>query len=111
MVALVQAMSEYPQWAGERSILRVDEENARFPPTEKVLRGWLNDAVSAFRFAKQWDDRTAKQIAERGPDDDRPTYLGTKGDGGPGTVYSNYVEAVKRHGRPFGRFDADRQLP
>lgn len=110
-MALVQTMSGYPQWAGERSILRVDEENDRFPPTEKVLRGWLNDAVSAIRFAEQWKIQAAKQIAERGAEDTRPTFLGTKGDGGPGTIYSSYEEATKRHGRPYGRFDAGRQLP
>jgi hypothetical protein len=38
------------------------------------------------------------------------TYLGTQGDGGPGTVYSNYDEAVKKHGRPHGVFEDGRQL-
>lgn len=109
VVALVQTMSQYPKWAGERVILRVDEEGDRFPPTEKALRSWLNDAVSALRFAEQWNARATKQLAERGPDEPKPP-LGTRGDGGPGTVYSDYEEAMKRHGRPHGRFEVGRQL-
>lgn len=36
----------------------------------------------------------------------------TRGDGGPGTIYSNLNdEARKKHGRPFGPFDLGRQLP
>jgi hypothetical protein len=64
--------------------------------------------------AEQWNampNGTVKQVAERIPDEPKKTYCGTQGDGGPGTVYSNYDEAVRRHGRPYGRFEEGRQLP
>lgn len=106
---MIQTMSEYPTWAGERAILKVDEEDSDFPPSEKKLRSWLNDAVSAFRYAEQWNARVAKQLADRRTDEPRPA--SPKGDGAPGTVYSNYDEAVKKHGRPYGPFEPGRMLP
>lgn len=111
VAVLVQAMSGYPQWAGERAVLRVDAENMRFPPTEKVVRGWLEEAVAPFRFAEEWQRRARQQIADRTPDEEGPKYMGTRGDGGPGTTYTNYDEAVAKHGRPFGAFDQERKLP
>ncbi len=33
------------------------------------------------------------------------------GDGGSGTIYGNYDEAAKRHGRPYGVFEHDRHIP
>lgn len=109
VAALVQTMEEFPQWAGERAILRVDEENKQFPPTEKVMRSWLTQSVQPYRFAVEWDERVAKQIAERPAEEPKPTFLGTAGDGGPGTIYSDYEEAARRHGRPTGPFEDGRE--
>lgn len=112
LAAMVQVMAEYPLWAGQRAVLKVDEaENCQFPPTDRTLRKWLEDAVRPYRFAAQWEAQTRKQLAERPPEDQPKRYLGTSGNGGAGTVYSNYDEAVARHGRPFGRFERERQLP
>lgn len=112
IAALVQTVSDYPQWAGERIILRVDEERPEFPPAERVVRTWLEDAVRPHRFAAEWNARTLKQIAERPREEPEPKKdLGAIGDGSPGAIYSNYDEAVKNHGRPHGVFEAARQVP
>lgn len=111
LAAMIEVMGEYPAWAGQQAVLKVDEENSQFPPSDKTLRKWLEDAVRPYRFAQEWDERSRKQIAERPPEDPPKQYLGTTGDGGVGTVYSSYDKAVGKHGRPFGRFEKDRQLP
>lgn len=65
VAALVQVMSGYPKWAGEEAVVKVDPENAAFPPSDRLLRTWLDDAVRPWRFAAEWDARSAKQLAER----------------------------------------------
>lgn len=112
IAALVQVMAEYPIWAGEMAILKVDSANAAFPPTDRQLRSWLNDSVRPWRYAAEWDARSHEQIAAR-PKMEEPLLIrGTKGDGGPGTIYSNFDEAFEKHGRPIGVFESDgRQVP
>jgi hypothetical protein len=105
IAALVQVMESYPAWAGERAIVRVDAENAKFPPTDRVLRGWLEEHVRPYKFGEEWNRQARKQIAARAPDDEPKKYLGTIGDGGPGTIYSNFEEAFAKHGRPRGFFE------
>lgn len=105
--ALVQTMEEFPKWAGERTVLKVDIENAQFPPTDKLLRKWLDDMIRPYRFAAEWDVRSKQQIAERIEDKSEPVFRGTKGDGGAGTIYSNYDLAFEKHGRPTGVFEKD----
>src|SRR6266446_5731093 len=43
--AMIAVMVEYPEWAGQRAIVKVDEENTDYPPTVPRLRKWLDDAV------------------------------------------------------------------
>lgn len=62
---MIATMAEYPQWAGQRAIYKVDQDNNDFPPPVPKLRAWLDEAVAPYRFAKEWDERAAKQIEER----------------------------------------------
>src|SRR5260221_11642361 len=50
IAALVQVMSEYPLWAGNQAILKVDAEDTQFPPSDRTLRKWLDDAVRPRKF-------------------------------------------------------------
>ncbi len=111
MAAMVQVMGEYPAWAGQQAVLRVDKDgDARFIPSDKQLRMWLDDAIRPYKFSAEWLARSVKQIAERVKAEPEPVFLGTRGDGGPGTIYSNYDEAVRKHGRPIGVNEPGRQL-
>lgn len=112
-MAMTEVMAAYPAWAGQQAIMRVDElADTKFPPTDRQLRAWLDDAVRPYRFAAEWNARSAKQIAERSQDVPQlPNYLGTRGDGGTGTIYSNLDEAMRRHGRSIGPFESGRLLP
>jgi len=76
LAALVETMESYPQWAGERAIMRVEEENNQFPPSEKGLRVWLEEIVRPARFIAQHNERSAEQLAER----DRLERLGKETD-------------------------------
>jgi hypothetical protein len=77
----------------------------KFPPS-------IAEVGDACEAELRWRQRVEAARALPPPERwEKPTYLGTQGDGGPGTVYSNYDEAVKKHGRPFGRFEQGRQLP
>lgn len=107
MAALIDTMSRYPAWAGERTIIRVDRDgDPKFPPAEAQLRKWLEEAVQPIRYAEEWSAAARRQIAQRPPNASQPVFSGVKGDGGPGTIYSNYDLAVKNHGRPKGYFEA-----
>src|SRR5262249_8873512 len=64
LAALVDAMEGYPQWAGEHAVMRVDEENKKFPPTEKELRSWLKEYVRPFVFERQYNLHSMEQLAE-----------------------------------------------
>ncbi len=107
VAVLTRAMTEFPLWAGERAVVKVDEENSQFPPSEKTLRKWLEDAVRPYKFAAEWEARTRQQLAERTGEPKR--FMGTKGDGGTGTIYNhrNFDLALKRHGPPRGFFEKD----
>lgn len=106
IAALVQVMADYPMWAGEMSILKVDAGNSKFPPTDRELRSWLNESIRPYKFAVEWNARTMKQLADRTIGEEPKTYMGTKGDGGPGTIYSDFELAFKKHGRPKGVFES-----
>jgi hypothetical protein len=111
LAALIGAMEQYPKWAGERAVMRVDEQNKIFPPTEKVLRAWLEEFIAPMRYAHEWEEKARRQIAERREAiDDMPNFSGVKGDGGPGTIYdaTMFDEAARKHGRPRGPFEPDR---
>lgn len=113
LAVMIETMEKYPQWAGERTTMRVDERNNSFPPTEKDLRSWLEEFMSPARFATAWDGRARLQISERRDDvDTAPKFSGMKGDGGPGTIYdfSRFDEAVAKHGRPRGRFEVEKPV-
>jgi hypothetical protein len=108
--ALVDVMSGYPLWAGQRVIVRVDEEKPEFAPSDRVLRSWLDDAVRPWRFAMDWEKAAAKQLKER----EELQREGKKEQAQiepRGTIFTNYDEAVAPHGRPFGPFEPSRQLP
>jgi hypothetical protein len=108
LAALVGLMERYPKWAGGRAIMRVDEQNKSYAPTEPELRSWLEEYISPIRFAAEWDAKTRQQVAERRETiDEAPTFRGVKGDGGPGTIYdaSVFDVAVRKHGRPRGPFE------
>jgi hypothetical protein len=109
IAALTECMSKYPLWAGQRTIFKVDEANKQFPPTEQELRGWLNDAVRPYRFSKQWEVATAKQLSER--EELQGKEKAPEQPESRGTIFTNYDEAVAAHGRPFGPFEPGRQLP
>lgn len=110
--ALEEVMSQYPRWAGERAILRVDEERPEFPPSDRVLRTWLDDAVRPHRFVSEWDARSRAQIRERQEQEqleaDKPVPSRPVG-----ITYDarRFYDAVAAHGRPFGAFETGRQLP
>jgi hypothetical protein len=104
---MIEVMSQYPEWAGQRAIAKVDEENADFAPPVPKLRKWLDDAVRPYRFTQEWNARSQKQIGERLPEDgSRPEPVS-----GGGKVFSNFDDAVAAHGRPSGAFEAGRQIP
>jgi hypothetical protein len=104
--AMIAVMSEYPEWAGQRAIVKVDEENTDFPPPVPKLRKWLDDAVRPHRFTQEWNARSQKQIAER-----LPEHASTAEPvSGGGKVFTNFDDAIAAHGRPFGAFEAGRQL-
>jgi hypothetical protein len=102
---MIEAMSQYPQWAGERTIVKVDEKNDKFPPTVPQLRNWLDDAVRPYRFAQEWNTRSLKQIEER-PADEAPPLSAAQ----QCLVYDNFTQAVAAHGRPVGPFEAGRHI-
>lgn len=107
VAALVEVMEQYPAWAGQAAILKVDEEHAQFPPSDRTLRKWLEEAVSFWRANAERNRRIAKQLAEREPDEPAPKCMGVQGDGGPGTIYDyrGFHDAVAKHGRPRGPFE------
>jgi hypothetical protein len=101
-------LSEYPRWAGERAILKVDEEKPEFPPSDRVLRSWLDDAMRPYRYAQQWDARAADQIKEREAIERVQANNPQAHDVAPcGQIYRNYVEAVAANGGkpPIGAFE------
>lgn len=100
IAALVQVMSDYPIWAGEMSILKVDADNAKFPPTDRLLRSWLNESIRPYKFAQEWAARSMKQLADRPPEIESKPSLGARG-----AIYSNYERAFEKHGRPKGVFE------
>jgi hypothetical protein len=108
IAALISVMAEFPQWAGERSVLKVDAENSSFPPTEKELRKWLSDAVGPYRFAREWDARSKAQLEERKLLESKAP--AADADEQRGTIYSNYDEAFRLHGKPLGPFDPGRTV-
>lgn len=108
IIVLTEIMSGYPAWAGQRTILKVDEENAQFPPTGATLRKWLDEAIGPYKFAMEWDARSAKQLEERKEIESNQAPA-TNEQQNPS--YVNYDEAVAKHGRPTGVFEADRQIP
>jgi len=105
IAALVAVMVEYPAWAGQRTILKVDEENTDFPPTDKRLRKWLDDAVRPYRFAEEWNARTAEQLAER-------TTEAAASKAAPQEHRGKIVTCNDPQGqeRPIGAFEQGRQL-
>ena len=104
IAVMIDVMAQYPQWAGERAILKVDAENAQFPPSDKTLRKWLEEAVGPYRFAREWDARSNKQLEERKLLEAPQEPIADSSEQ-RGTVYSNYDEAVAKHGRPIGVFE------
>lgn len=106
ILALVSVMVEFPIWAGNRVITKVDEVNPEFPPSERQLRMWLNEIVAPWRFAAEWNERARKQIAES------PAPVeGRAAPEAQGEVFTNYDEAFKKYGRPIGVNESGRQLP
>lgn len=112
-LALIEVMSDFPIWAGEQAIVKSQEANPDFAPTAARLRLYLSDIVRPYLFAQEWNARSAKQLKER---EEVEREVGSKpaptsndrqtiGDGGPGTIYSNYDEAFAKHGRPIGVFE------
>lgn len=76
----------------------------KFPPS-------LAEIVEACEAEQKWQDHI-KQVAALPPPlpRQRQATPGTQGDGGPGTIYSNFDEALKNHGRPCGVFERERKL-
>lgn len=102
IAALIRVMAEYPQWAGERTIIKVDDEHADFPPSDKRLRTWLDEAVGPYRFAAEWEARAKKQIEDSGPDLSRPIAEPQ----GRVVTYGEY-QATNRKERPIGVFETE----
>ena len=65
IAALIETMEGYPKWAGERAIMRVDQESADFSPSEKKLRLWLEELLHPIASASRYDKQSAEQLAER----------------------------------------------
>jgi hypothetical protein len=105
LAEMIEVMSQYPEWAGQRAIVKVDEENTDFPPPVPKLRRWLDDAVRPYRFAHEWNARTQKQIEDRPAEEVRPTSTPS------GQIYTNFTEAFAKYGRPIGPFEAEREKP
>lgn len=111
IAALVETMAQYPLWAGQQSIVKVDVQNASFPPTEKELRSWLDDAVSPYKFRKEWDERLEKQFALRAAFEGaaKPTVAADPNI--KSYSHSGFDDAVRAHGRPIGVFESGRDRP
>lgn len=107
--ALDEVLSGYPRFAGERTIQRVDEERPEFPPSDRQLRSWLDDAVRPYRYAQEWNSRTKKQLAEREATEAAAGNLPIEPRG---HIFTNYHEAVAANGGrpPIGPFDPGRKL-
>lgn len=102
IAALIEVMGAYPEWAGQRTIAKVDEIKTEFPMSDKTLRTWLDDQVRPYRFEAEWKARSAKQIEERQDAPAQPVP-----QEGRGQIYWNYDEAVAVNGGrpPIGAFE------
>lgn len=113
IAAMIAVMAEYPEWAGQRLIIKVDEENVEFPPPVPKLRKWLDEAIAPYRFAQEWEARTKAQLQERkaleAPDSDQ--HQAAERDLAQTYDAKHFTGAVAKHGRPTGVFEADRQVP
>lgn len=103
---MIEVMSGYPLWAGQRMIVRVDEENPQFPPSDRVLRTWLEDAVRPYRFVQEWEERAAKQLAEREQIEAKREPIKETASTERGQIITNFDECK---GRPIGPFEPGRQ--
>jgi len=108
IAALVQVMAEYPKWAGDRSITAVDREKSDFPPSDRKLRTWLDEAVRPWRYAADWDARSQQQVKERKAIEP-PKTSEAQPEEARGQIYTsaNFHEAVAAHGRPLGVFETE----
>lgn len=109
--AMIETMSLYPPWAGERVIIKVDEVNPEFPPSERQLRTWLDDAVRPFKFKQEWEARVKKQLEERSEYEAANGQAQSQLPPQEGQSYTNFDQAVKLHGRPIGPFEHGRTAP
>lgn len=109
-VLMVAAFAEYPEWAGHRVIQRVDENNSRFPPSVAEVRSWFDDYLRPFRYCEAWIASAEKQLAERKESSPELTRDPTPSPQSSGAVFTDYEEACKAHGRPFGPFESERNL-
>ena len=104
IAALTETMAGYPTWAGERTILRVDEKGDEFPPSEKTLRAWLNECVAPYKFAAEWNARVEEQLKERAESGLETDNLHPRAADGV-TSYDNYDAASAKHGAPISPSD------
>jgi hypothetical protein len=90
--------------------MRVDEQRPEFPPSDRVLRTWLEDSTRPYRFVAEWEERAKQQLAEREQiEAERERHPETPQEQ-RGVILSNFTEAVAAHGRPFGAFEPGRRL-
>lgn len=107
IACMIEVMVQYPEWAGNRTISKVDESNPQFPPSDRQLRSWLDDAVGPFKFTVEWDKRSRLQLEERAQIEASQEPAPQPQEGVQS--YTNYDEAFKAHGRPTGRFEQPRR--
>ena len=73
----------------------------------------LAEIVEAARAEQAHRDKIARYAAmgPRAPALPKPSMSGVQGDGGPGTIYTAkaFHQAVEKHGRPVGPFEAGRE--
>lgn len=93
----------------------------KFIPTVADVVEWCEPLTGDMQRTVGREDRIAEQLRDREkferkfppalPRDTPQVEIGADGKHAPGTILSNYSEALRLYGRPVGAFEPDRSKP